>query len=229
MRSLVKLIEDKNCYFSQEQRKILVNLFKNETIRINFFLTGGTALSVFHLHHRKSNDIDLFTIHKPEFHEIEYSLKNYWKRGLVRLKLAPYILSVDINEIKVDLVHDPLSFDDKKVVHQLEGDNAITVDSLINIVSNKLCTLVSRQEPKDFIDFYFISKMKLLDFDSIYNGAQKKEGMFDDPPMVAYQVEYNLNEVKQNPFAFPEMVVDFDMNEFYTFYEDLIQKIYHRK
>jgi predicted nucleotidyltransferase component of viral defense system len=75
VKFLVKLIEDKNCYFSQEQRKILVNLFKNETIQNNFFLTGGTALSVFYLHHRKSNDIELFTIQKPEFHEIEYGLK----------------------------------------------------------------------------------------------------------------------------------------------------------
>ncbi len=99
--------------------------------------------------------------------------------------------------------------------------------SLVKLSEDKNCYF--SQEPKDFIDFYFISKMKLLDSDSIYNGAQKKEGMFDDPPMVAYQIEYNLNEVKQNPFAFPEMVIEFDMNEFYAFYEDLIQKIYHHK
>lgn len=229
MRFLAKLIENANCYFNLEQRNILISLFSDyETIKSNFFLTGGTALSVFYLHHRKSNDLDLFTIHKPQFHEIDYAVKNSWKESCIRLKMEPYILSVEINGTKVDFVHDPLSFDDQKIAIQLQ-DNVIIVDSLKNIVSNKLCTIVSRQEPKDFIDFYFINKMNLMDFDTIYNDAKKKEGMFDDPPMVAYQIEYNLNEIKQNPFAFPEIIIDFKTDEFYTFYEKLIDKIYHHK
>ena len=225
---MARLIENTNCYINPEQRNILINLFKNETIRRDFFLTGGTALSVFYLHHRVSNDLDIFTINEPKFGEIEFELKNSWKEGLVTLRMAPYILSLDIMGIKVDLVHDHFSFDDEKVIQQLDEDNTIVVDSLNNIVSNKLCTLVSRQEPKDFIDFYFIDKMKLLDFDTIYRGAQKKEGLFDDPQMLAYQIENNLNGVKQNPFSFPDMMIAFDINDFYTFYENLIQTIYHR-
>ena len=105
----------------------------------------------------------------------------------------------------------------------------MVVDSLKNIASNKFCTLIGRQEPKDFIDFYFINKMKSLDINTIYSDARKKEGMFDDPLMVAYQVENNLKLIIQNPYAFPDLLVDFAMNEFSCFYEELIYTLYHKK
>jgi predicted nucleotidyltransferase component of viral defense system len=226
---LVKLAENSNCYFYPVQKEVLIDLFKNETIRKNFFLTGGTALSVFYLHHRKSNDLDLFTIKAPQFSDIDYWVRNCWQREYVRFKMEPYILSVELKGVKVDFVHDFVSLDDEKVVHEIDGQTVL-IDTISNIVSNKLCTLGSRQEPKDFVDFYFLNrKIEDWDFESIYSNAQKKEGMFDDPPMVANQIEYNLEGIKQNPYAFPEMIIEIDMDDFYAFYENLVQRIYHHK
>jgi predicted nucleotidyltransferase component of viral defense system len=54
--------EDKDCYASQVQREVLVQIITHPTIEDKFFLTGGTALSVFYLHHRLSND--LFSFYK---------------------------------------------------------------------------------------------------------------------------------------------------------------------
>lgn len=224
-----RLIENTGCYAKEEQRSILLQLFKHEAVKENFFLTGGTALSVFYLHHRYSKDIDLFSVIKPQFDRIETWVKNEWPKGFTTLVKEPYILSVYLNGIKVDFVHDSLSFNDKKIKYQPNNDSFIIIDTLRNIASNKFCTLTSRREPKDFIDFYFINKMKLLDIDSIYKDARQKEGMFDDPPMVSYQMENNLKMIKQNPYAFPDILADFDIDEFYRFYEDLIYKTYHRK
>ncbi|UCH92889.1 MAG: nucleotidyl transferase AbiEii/AbiGii toxin family protein [Candidatus Aminicenantes bacterium] len=224
-----RLIENTGCYAKEEQRRILFQLFKHETIEKNFFLTGGTALSVFYLHHRYSKDIDLFSVIQPQFDRIEAWVKNEWPKGFTTLVKEPYILSVYLNGIKVDFVHDNLSFNDKKIKYQINNDSFIFIDTLRNIASNKFCTLISRNEPKDFIDFYFINKMKLLDIDSIYKDARQKEGMFDDPPMVSYQLENNLKTIKQNPYAFPDIIADFDIDEFYRFYEDLISKTYHRE
>jgi len=53
--------EDVACYASEVQRDILARLSKIQIITENFFITGGTALSVFYLHHRVSEDIDLFS------------------------------------------------------------------------------------------------------------------------------------------------------------------------
>ncbi|MCP5049263.1 MAG: nucleotidyl transferase AbiEii/AbiGii toxin family protein [bacterium] len=223
-----KLIENPTCYLYPQQRELLINLFKSGTIREKYFLTGGTALSVFYLHHRKSNDLDLFTINEPQFSDIEYWAKSVWRTKYTRFKMEPYILSAELNGVKVDFVHDPLSLDDKKTNHQMDGD-MVVIDTLDNITSNKLSTLTGRQEPKDFIDFYFLNRMKSLDFKTVYDNTRKKEGMFDDPPMVAFQIENNLNGIKQNPYAFPEMMVEFDMEAFYIFYKNLIDTIYRHK
>ncbi len=72
-----RLTENIGCYAKEEQRRILFRLFKHETIAGNFFLTGGTALSVFYLHHRYSKDIDLFSIIQPVISH--WSLGRAWK------------------------------------------------------------------------------------------------------------------------------------------------------
>ena len=52
------LKEDKNGYVSEAQREVLVQLVTHPVIEGSFFLTGGTALSVFYLNHRLSDDLD---------------------------------------------------------------------------------------------------------------------------------------------------------------------------
>ena len=56
------LQENKAGYASAAQREVLLGLVEHPTIRDVFFLTGGTALSVFYLGHRVSDDIDLFSV-----------------------------------------------------------------------------------------------------------------------------------------------------------------------
>jgi len=55
------LKENETCYASPAQREVLTHLITYPDIEKNFFLTGGTALAVFYLHHRLSDDLDLFT------------------------------------------------------------------------------------------------------------------------------------------------------------------------
>src|SRR5258705_13003191 len=43
------------------QQKLLNLIFSNVDIEENFYLTGGTALSEYYLHHRLSEDLDFFT------------------------------------------------------------------------------------------------------------------------------------------------------------------------
>lgn len=43
------------------QKIILDELIQNNYLRENYYLTGGTALSEFYLHHRYSDDMDFFT------------------------------------------------------------------------------------------------------------------------------------------------------------------------
>ena len=193
-------------------------------------MTGGTALSVFYLHHRASIDLDFFTIKKMPLDEIYLWIIRTWPNESQRINQNEYILQMLIKDIKVDIVHDPLSFDESREKYYFDENKYVTIDSIKNIAAGKFTTLVSRREVKDFVDFFFLHKeIKSMDFEIIYQDAQKKEGMFDDSPTVAYQLENNFSFIKQNPYAFPEMRTDFDPDEFYSFYEMLINKIYNRK
>ncbi|MCP5108873.1 MAG: hypothetical protein GY950_36150, partial [bacterium] len=175
-------------------------------------------------------DLDIFTTKKIPLDEISLWITRVWPNDYKRINQNEFILQMLIKDIKVDIVYDPLSFDEPREKYYFDEEKFIIIDSLRCIASNKLSTLVSRREVKDFVDFFFLNKkIKGMNLDVIYDNARKKEGMFDDPPMVAYQLESNLEFIKENPDIFPETVIDFDIHEFYTFYEKLIGKIYHFK
>ena len=46
---------------TNNQRVLLIKIGLEKTIRHNFYLTGGTALAVFYLQHRYSDDLDFFS------------------------------------------------------------------------------------------------------------------------------------------------------------------------
>jgi len=77
---MLKLEENIECYSRPSQRDVLIRIIDNETIKNNFFLAGGTALSVFYLHHRTSIDLDLFTIKKVPLDEIYLWITRTWPK-----------------------------------------------------------------------------------------------------------------------------------------------------
>jgi hypothetical protein len=75
--------------------------------------------------------------------------------------------------------------------------------------------MVSRQEPKDFVDFYCLSKLyPAIDLDSIYQDARRKDAIFDDPPTAAFQLEEGLAFIRDNPNLLPKIRVEFDVTTF---------------
>jgi Nucleotidyl transferase AbiEii toxin, Type IV TA system len=68
----MELIQENSKYYaSPVQREVPINLITHPDIEKSFFLTGDTALSVFFLHHRTSQDLDLFTRDDKELGEID--------------------------------------------------------------------------------------------------------------------------------------------------------------
>jgi predicted nucleotidyltransferase component of viral defense system len=166
----------------------------------NFFATGGTTLSVFYLHHRLSEDLDLFSVEFHDLGRVDSTLKRVFGKDLSLVQSSLEFYSYLISGIKVDIVFDPLSTDEKRAQVTLAQGKKIYVDTLDNIASNKLSAIASRTEPKDLIDFYFIGKLiwkeaKEEKFRSCYDLAKRKEVLFDDPPTAAYQIEQLLDRV----------------------------------
>ena len=70
---------------------------------------------------------------------------------------------------RVDVVREqPIHFGDISLI------DGIRVDSLENIGSNKILTLFSRLEVKDYVDFYTIITKSKLSFDALFALAKQK-------------------------------------------------------
>jgi len=126
-----------------------------------FFLTGGTALSAYYLQHRYSEDLDLFTLDGAAFDRVSLYVADTAAKlhaEAVSLQTAPlfhrYRITREGDSVIVDLV--------KEVVPQVSQEknsfDGIVVDTLADITANKVCTVISRIEIKDYIDLYFLGR-----------------------------------------------------------------------
>lgn len=226
--------EDISCYASEEQRRVLGHLSGIDVFSRDFFLTGGTALSVFYLHHRSSEDIDFFSTKLLNLGLVDEYLRWLFRDDLALIQSSPDSYTYLIRGVKLDLIIDPLSSDESRPVTPLHTGKEILVDTVDNISSNKLSAVVSRYEVKDIVDFYFISERLWRDsnkesFLACYEQAKKKEALLDDPAMAAYQMEELLNRVlSEKEKILPPMKSKIDWETFertLRLYVDLIYRM----
>ena len=215
------------------QREVLSGLSRNEDISNYFFLTGGTALSAFYLAHRVSEDLDLFSKEKADLADIDFWISKTWPGETVPVRRSRGFLSVLIRDVKVDIVYDQLAAPGNRKRADLGEGRSIAIDTIDNIASNKLTTLVSRTEPKDFIDFYFIRRrFPRLEMSEIYRGARAKDVQFDDPASAAYQIELAVEDLRRRMRGrpelkmFPPLLVYVDWADFWHAFTDLTEWIY---
>jgi predicted nucleotidyltransferase component of viral defense system len=127
---MVYLTEDKSYYASQTQREVLLNIITHPTIEEFFFLIGGTALSVFYLHHRLSEDLDFFTLNSLDLAEIDFWIRRMWQQNSTKIKESPNILSYLIKEVKVDFIIDPLSNKEDREKILFENEHHVSIDTI---------------------------------------------------------------------------------------------------
>ncbi|RPI17008.1 MAG: hypothetical protein EHM58_10850 [Ignavibacteriae bacterium] len=218
---------DNTCFATENQRDVLLLLSGFNEIRENFFLTGGTALSVFYLHHRVSDDLDLFTVNEIDLSKLDFLLTRNLNERIKKINSTKHYLSLIIDDTKVDFVIDYVSNKNKREKYYFNEESFIRIDNMENISSNKLCVLVSRTEVKDYIDFFHICKNYDNDkLKIIYEEALKKDAVFEDSPTVAYQIEEGLKYVVNNQDLYPRLSVSIKQKEFEDFYKKLVDLIF---
>jgi len=176
-----------NTYYESElyplQNKVLAAI---QGLKTPFYLTGGTALSRVYYQHRYSEDLDLFVNREPNFFQLVESVV----QGLSDFDLrvnhrAEAYHSLQIEKIlKVELVNDVAGYIGQP------GSHAIftRVDNPINILSNKITAVTSRDEPKDIVDIWVIAKNNEIDWPQVFTDVSSKAvGIF--PPTVAERLE----------------------------------------
>lgn len=148
-----------------------------------FYLTGGTAASRVYLHHRFSDDLDLFVNDSDSF--------ALWTDRIIQALNRPnnWQISVDLRDVrfvrltiirnafplKIEMINDVPAHTGAILIHPMFG----RIDSAENILANKITAIVSREEPKDLADIWgFCTKMDLSLTDALDNAHSKAAGIF---------------------------------------------------
>ena len=133
----------------------------------DFILVGGTALAL-QIGHRKSIDLDFFSIHPFNENELAFYLED---RNQLRVDfLAANTLKGNIDGIKVDFITHAYP-----VVQEIKAPEGIRMASLHDISAFKLNAIVGNgTRLKDFVDVVFLSahlslNSMLKTFESKYN------------------------------------------------------------
>ena len=157
------------------KQKQVIAFVAGEVFFADFYLSGGTALSAYHLRHRISDDLDFFTSKKIDtsaLRNIGERLKSVVAATTMRIERLYdrnlfFFEFSDGTELKCEFTEYP--FVQLEQAHERDG---IKIDSLRDVAANKLVTIFDRFEPKDFVDLYFIFKQRPLDH--LRQDAEKK-------------------------------------------------------
>ncbi|MCX6584097.1 MAG: nucleotidyl transferase AbiEii/AbiGii toxin family protein [Candidatus Aminicenantes bacterium] len=172
----------------------LVSFFEKSR---DFFLTGGSALSIFYFDHRYSYDLDFFTEKDIDwlFHErLFISIVEEIKAEYTTITKAPFFHRYELRRGKdkeiIDFVIEKVPQIDKKK----NKFDIIDVDTPLEIGVNKICTLLSRTELKDVIDLFFLVKNGFNIKENIEKAKQKDGGI--EPAIISYLLsQFNVSKL----------------------------------
>lgn len=158
-----------------------------------FYLTGGTALGRFYLNHRYSEDLDFFVNNSPDFskhilfikNELQKQFKTDISKTIVNDEFARFFIYDNETFIKVEFVNDVAY----RVGHPVKS-NMGNIDTVTNILSNKLTAIVGRDEPKDVVDIVTIAANFSFNWREMFKHAKEKAMI-------------NEIDVEQRLFTFP--------------------------
>jgi len=161
-----------------DEQKSFLRAFSEWPYHGRYYLSGGTALAAFYLGHRFSEDLDFFAEEPVDiepifaflrslanFEEIQYDHKFDRRIFLLRSRKGK-TLNVEFTLYPFKQVEPPTL---------IEG---IQIDSVTDILANKLTAMTDRYDLKDYVDTYFAFKrFPALVVDDIVRLAEGKFGI----------------------------------------------------
>ena len=173
------------------QRKALKEIGKSELSRF-FVWSGGTALSFYYLQHRLSADLDFMSqdLFRDEYllTELRKIAKNLGVKSIEeqkKLNRCEFWLKKDKEILRIEFVFYP--FPRVRPPKKLKEFN-IKIDSIEDMLTNKVHAAYERSEPKDIFDLYCILLIKKINFFRIFKLVEKKFGIRIDPVLFIGEV-----------------------------------------
>ena len=209
-----------------KQLKFLELAEKNRQITSRFYLTGGTVLSEFYLRHRLSEDLDLFSEEEVKPEMVEAFLKKISPKLKVSKIIKEHYLGLfsyklfysKTKYLKVDFNFYPFPRIEKgKRFGNLE------INSIYDIVVNKIHTIAMRTIARDFVDIYFILR------ETEYNDLEKirldSQAKFDWPLEPKNLISQFLKVKDIQDKDYPKMLRPFNRKEMEDFFLGLAKSL----
>jgi aryl-alcohol dehydrogenase-like predicted oxidoreductase len=184
--------------------------FQQEVLEVVFarvdasvFLTGGAALAGYHLGHRLTDDLDLFTMDAEAFGRLRYVLADAANAMGATLEVrqdAPgfrrYALLRGSDALVVDTVLERVP----QVCPEKMRVGLVAVDPAAEILANKLTAIVGRMEERDIVDVLYLERMGLRVEDALAPALAKDGGA--TPATLAWLLsEVTIPETARLPAA----------------------------
>jgi hypothetical protein len=177
------------------QDRVLKEIEKSNTF---LYLTGGTVVSRFYLHHRYSDDLDLFSNQHKDFEKEIDRVTQHLKKSFqvdLQVKDVAYgraFIKEDDLLLKIDYVND-VGFHAGEVIN---SPLFARTDNWKNILSNKV-TALAREEGKDAADIIFMCLHYPFKWEHIINEAKNKDSWIDEVNASRLLHNFQLEKLKK--------------------------------
>ena len=162
----------------------LLTRFASHPLFGDFYLTGGTALSVFYLEHRYSEDLDFFTEVPQGVTRIIPIVQQTAQQMNLKITFGhrfETLFECTLMSPQNEMVELDFALDMPGRLLPVQSGKALgmNLDNSLDIACNKLSALYERSEPKDFVDLFFITQ-KLFPLEELLKNARSKYSYLDD-------------------------------------------------
>lgn len=184
-------------------------------------LSGGSALGV-HLGHRRSLDLDLFATDEAAFAAARASLPviaNSLNATMVILADAPAFRRALLTgpagqTLRVDLVYDTA----ERIGPPPVESGGLRLDSLREILINKICAILGRSEPRDLVDLFFLDRAGFRVVQALTDARRKDAGL------TSAQLAWAIGQVPLD--RLPDgLIVPVSLEELRTFRAQLVEAL----
>lgn len=196
-----------------DQERLLHAFSLHPELPKQFYLSGGTALALYYLRHRVSDDLDFFTNDtvylatvtefvqqmKKQLGAKKFTYEHLYDRHIFIFSISPML--------KVEFTRYPFPH-----LEPFVERNGVMIDSLFDIAVNKLFAMFDRNEPKDFVDLYFL--LKRFTLKKLVTGVKKKFDVTISPLTLGSE----LLKVRHMTMM-PRMICPLTHDDLVTFFE----------
>jgi hypothetical protein len=184
-------------------------------------LGGGAALAGVYLGHRTTGDVDLFVHDAEDMRALVGFLPGAAAGSGIEVTLLRDVGHLvrarledrDGNSVEVDVVHEPVA----DIAAPPPPIEEIVVESLADLRASKLTCILSRSEPRDLVDLYFLDQAGFPPERDLDIALRKDAGV--DPAVLAWL----LAQFPTRPM--PTMLVPLTSDQLEKFRDELAEKM----